>query len=253
MAGARMCLDCLQKVGRSSVVEEENTLTETPQWRCTELIRSGMALGDVVRQPRAHLMDQQIGEEVDLFVTERSARRQPCHEGRCVTERAAGRRKQCSAVRDGGRISSGRRWREEAHEDRELHDIARHVIGQRHAEVRVIFRNSIEEAPGRFVPLILKYFVGHPLLDVVRLARKELQRLVLRFPPNSRDRTVIAIGIRFAVNTQGALLIAVGNPVRENRGVLNRLDQTRPEKRRGDSEDEIVVGGFGVEVWLATA
>ena len=42
-------LDGLQKVIGSSVVKEENTLTQPPQRCGTELIRSGIALGNAIR------------------------------------------------------------------------------------------------------------------------------------------------------------------------------------------------------------
>jgi hypothetical protein len=61
-------LDCLHEVRRSAVVQEEHSLAEAPQWRAPELGRARQALADAVGQPRAHVVDQQIGVKIDRLI-----------------------------------------------------------------------------------------------------------------------------------------------------------------------------------------
>ena len=46
---------------RAAVVEEEDALANAPERRGAEFIRTGRALGDVIGQTSAHVMDEQIG------------------------------------------------------------------------------------------------------------------------------------------------------------------------------------------------
>ena len=45
-------------------MQEEHPLSEPPQRRGAELARTGLALADAVGQPDAHVVHQQVGEQV---------------------------------------------------------------------------------------------------------------------------------------------------------------------------------------------
>ena len=69
-----MGLDRLHQVGRSSVVQEEDALPESPERRGAELPRPRLALADPVRQPGSHVVHQQVGVEVDRLIAQRRHR-----------------------------------------------------------------------------------------------------------------------------------------------------------------------------------
>src|SRR5258708_21469050 len=60
-----MLLNCAQQVRGPSVMQEENPLPHAPKRRGAELSRTGLALAHSVRQPYTHVVDQQVGEEID--------------------------------------------------------------------------------------------------------------------------------------------------------------------------------------------
>src|SRR5437899_12146357 len=99
--------------------------------------------------------------------------------------------------RAGGRSKHGRS--QEAHEARKLH----HIAGRGRFELGVIFRSSIENAPRSFIALRIKDLIGYTLFNVVCFTRKKLQRLVLRLPPDSSDRAVVAVEVWVTINAQG--------------------------------------------------
>ena len=57
-----MVLDCLNDVTGTAIAQEKDTLPHAPQWGGTKLISTSASLGNVVRQARAHVMDQQVGK-----------------------------------------------------------------------------------------------------------------------------------------------------------------------------------------------
>ena len=63
-------LDRLQQIVRSPVVQEEDALSETPQWRSPEFVAPGVALENVISQPGTHIVEQEVRVEVDGFVAE---------------------------------------------------------------------------------------------------------------------------------------------------------------------------------------
>lgn len=73
-ARASVRSDGLYKVGRASVMEEEDALPDTPEWSCSEFIGAGATLCDAVRESSAHVMNEEVGEEVYLLVRKRSTR-----------------------------------------------------------------------------------------------------------------------------------------------------------------------------------
>ena len=61
---ASVCLDSLDQVGRSPVVKQEDALPDTPERGGSELIGPSAALRDPVCQTRAHVMNEEVGEDV---------------------------------------------------------------------------------------------------------------------------------------------------------------------------------------------
>lgn len=66
-----MSLNGPKKVGGTAIVEQENSLGQSPQRSCAELVAASAALGDVVGQARAHVMNLNVRERVDRCVAER--------------------------------------------------------------------------------------------------------------------------------------------------------------------------------------
>src|SRR6185312_11501836 len=62
--------DRLQKVAGTSIVQEEDALSHAPQRGGTELVRTGVALGDTVRKTGPHVVHHQIREQVRRAVYE---------------------------------------------------------------------------------------------------------------------------------------------------------------------------------------
>jgi hypothetical protein len=61
-----MLTDRFEQICGPPIVQEENALAEAPQRRTPELIDTRVPLRDAIRQPPAHVMDEQIGEEVGV-------------------------------------------------------------------------------------------------------------------------------------------------------------------------------------------
>src|SRR5262249_4887463 len=64
-------LNCGQQVAGASIVQEEQPLPYTPQRSRAELVRSRVALYDVIGQARAHIVHQQVRIKIDLLATQR--------------------------------------------------------------------------------------------------------------------------------------------------------------------------------------
>src|SRR5215470_20450922 len=73
-----MLKDGLKQIRCSSVVQEENTLTDSPERSGPELVRAGLALDDVVREFRAHVVQHQVRKQIDRPVLKNRAE----HDGR---------------------------------------------------------------------------------------------------------------------------------------------------------------------------
>src|SRR5437899_1219511 len=74
VAAAAMGEDGLHQVIRAAIVQEEDSLAEAPERRGPELVAPRNPLDDVVGQPRPHIVDQQVREEVDVLVPESTDR-----------------------------------------------------------------------------------------------------------------------------------------------------------------------------------
>src|SRR5712692_10482233 len=73
--GARMLTDRLEQICRPPIVQEENALAEAPQRRTPELIETRVPRRDAVRQFPAHVMDEQIREEVGVDLAQAGGHR----------------------------------------------------------------------------------------------------------------------------------------------------------------------------------
>src|SRR2546428_10575924 len=68
---AAVRLDRHREVGGPPVMQEEDALSQSPQRRGAELPRTGLPLRDAVGQPHAHVVQQQVGKEIDLLTPQR--------------------------------------------------------------------------------------------------------------------------------------------------------------------------------------
>ena len=66
--------DGLNQVGRASVMEKEDALSDAPQRGGSELVRASGALRDAVGKAFAHVVDDEVGPEVRGLVREGSTR-----------------------------------------------------------------------------------------------------------------------------------------------------------------------------------
>jgi len=73
-ASALVSPDGLNEVGRASVMEKKDALSDTPQRGGSELVRASGALRDAVGEAFAHVVDQEVGEEVRGLVREGGTR-----------------------------------------------------------------------------------------------------------------------------------------------------------------------------------
>jgi len=90
-------------------------------------------------------------------------------------------------------------------------------------------------------PLLREHLIRFPDLDAVSLVREHDQRLILRFPSETRDRTVVPATVGCAVNPKLPLVPQIRLHVRQNRGVINHLNQAATEYRRGNSQAQVVL------------
>ena len=98
-----MRLNGRDQISGTTIVQEENALAGSPQWRRTELVAASAALPDVVGQARAHVMDFQVREQVGVGVAQ--AGRQSgglCSERRRVTNGTADGAEQSTPPSNGG-------------------------------------------------------------------------------------------------------------------------------------------------------
>src|SRR5205823_1660672 len=127
-AAAAMRPDRLAQVRGAPVVQEEQPLSQSPQGSGAKLPPARLSLGDPVGQPRAHVVDQQVGEEIHRLIAQRGDGRVSRVERGRMAERAADGGEQLPAPRDRfdtpRRIERRRRRREEAREEGELLDRA---------------------------------------------------------------------------------------------------------------------------------
>src|SRR2546425_1132098 len=170
-------LDRLEQVGGAAVVEEEDALPQTPQRRRPELVRTGPPLDDVIREPRPHVVQQQVRKEVDLLVPQCCDGGVARGERRRVAEHAADVPEEGAAVGDGGGAAwhgerPGRRG-QEPHEESELFDGAEGVDARGALGVGDVFLGGGELAGWRFWAWARKSscLMSHPLASPVLSTR----------------------------------------------------------------------------------
>jgi hypothetical protein len=71
---AAMRLDRFAQVRGSPVMQEEQPLSQSPQRGSAKFPGARLSLRDSIGQPWAHIMDQQVGEEIHRLVAQRSDR-----------------------------------------------------------------------------------------------------------------------------------------------------------------------------------
>ena len=64
----------VNQVGGPSVMEEEDTLSDTPEGSCPEFVGTGAALGDAVSESFAHVVDEKVGVEIRSLIGKGSTR-----------------------------------------------------------------------------------------------------------------------------------------------------------------------------------
>src|SRR5450432_8548 len=247
-----MCANRGDQVAGAAIVQEEDSLPESPQRGGSELITTGAALSNVIVEPVAHVMDFQIAVEVRGYTAEtgrdigsRAGQR------RCVASRATNRREERLSGRNRSCATGCRgrgSWRgQQSHEDGELDRVTGsiHVTG---VKVRGIFRCSVDlavcwQARGlaftRQRTLLLEHFVGYALFNVVGLTGEDEHRFVLGLPAETRNGTVISVAIEGSADSKRA---GVGGEVIQQRGFINVLHQAGAESWRGNAEDDVTHG-----------
>ena len=73
-AAALVSSDGFDQIGRPAVMQEENALSDAPQWRGTELVGAGATLRDAVGKPYAHVVNEQVRKKIRRLVGKRGAR-----------------------------------------------------------------------------------------------------------------------------------------------------------------------------------
>jgi hypothetical protein len=58
-----------------------------------------------------------------------------------------------------------------------------------------VFRRSVEDTTGRIVALLRKELIGDAHFHVISFTGKDAQRLVLRFPAEARNRSIVSAAI----------------------------------------------------------
>src|SRR5205807_9793104 len=91
----------LQQVRRSSIMQEEKPLPQPPQRAGPYLSGARLSLRDPIGEPRAHVVDQEIGEEIHGFIAYCGDGSIACIERGRMTERAAGTAEQSSPSSNG--------------------------------------------------------------------------------------------------------------------------------------------------------
>ena len=139
-------------------------------------------------------------------------------------------------------IRSHGRGPEEAHEVGKAVYVVGHGLRLGEVVVDAVLRRIHHPAtrrrigPPTLAPFIGEQFVRDALLHVVRLAGKDHERLVLRFPAEPGDRSIVAVAIGSAEYAEGLR----GRFVGQDGSVLDGLYQTVAKERRRDAESQLL-------------
>jgi len=153
-------------------VKEEDPLSNAPERGCPELVRAGGALRNAVGETFAHVVDEQVGQELRRLVREGSVRDR---RGAACNHLTGGQRRRMAMgaayfyeggppVREGGRVGSGRGRGKHAHKVGKGLDVGddggiRGGGSRRSREVKRVIRCCGEKAGGSLVALLRKQLV----------------------------------------------------------------------------------------------
>ena len=74
LPSALVSSDGVHQVGRPSVMEEEDALSDAPERSGSELVGAGAALRDAVGEAFAHVVDEKVREKIRRLIGKRSTR-----------------------------------------------------------------------------------------------------------------------------------------------------------------------------------
>lgn len=148
---AGMFADSVEEIRTAAIMEQEDALTETPERRGAELVGTGAALRDAIGKICAHVMNEQVGEEVSVDLTQaRSDFRCPYRKSWSVAHGATACAKDVAAIGDRLRaagVGGGGAWRsQEPHEHGKLHDIAGDARVWGRARIRAVLGGRVKTA-----------------------------------------------------------------------------------------------------------
>jgi len=172
-ARALVISDSVYQVGRPSVMEEEDALSDAPEGSGAELVGAGAALRDAVGEAFAHVVDEKVRIKIRRLMGKRSTR---AGRGAARNHRARSKRrfmavdtaylgKSGASLLAGRRGGSGSGWRQHPHEVGKRFDVRDdrrvRIAGARWScrEVECVVRSGVEETPRRFVALLWEKLV----------------------------------------------------------------------------------------------
>src|SRR5712664_1959511 len=173
-ATALVISDGVHEVGRPSVMEEEDALSDAPERSGSELVGAGTTLRDAVGEAFAHVVDEKVRVKIRSLIGKRSARAgrgaagNLCagDKGGCMAMDTAYPCKSGASFLAGRCGGSGRGRAEHAHEVGKRFDVRkdRRVrtaggSGSRR-EVECVLRSGVKETARRFVALLREKLVG---------------------------------------------------------------------------------------------
>ncbi len=251
-------------------MHEEHALAQSPEGCRTKFIRTCGSLSDSIGESLPHVMHQEVGVQVDLLARQcrarvaGGARRDGCPGGERggMTSCAADRDELGATVDRGGRGRRRYRGCEHTHEVSKGFDVrqgGRRVVARCGGhDIGVLRCDVVGTAGGCLVTFLREQLIGDAHLDVVSLAGKHQQRLVLCLPTEAGDAAVVRAQVDVAfekrigvtVHTFPAVVRRIGVHVRKDCRIRNRLDEARSEHRRGNAEREIRVAALPRQ-WVA--
>ena|ERR1700676_269430 len=121
---AAVISDGLHQVGRPSVMEEENALSDPPERSASELVGAGTALRDAIGEALTHVVNDKVRVKIRCLIRERGARagrgatRNLCPRGQrgCMAMDTAYLGKGGASILAGRRGGCGSGRRQHAHE-----------------------------------------------------------------------------------------------------------------------------------------
>src|SRR5579872_2798468 len=221
-----------------------------------------MTLAEAVSKTRAHVVQKNVGVQVDRTVLQHRAdhdRRRP--HGWRVAERAAGFVEQAlPADRAWARMRVRLRPIGKAHHHLEFHPIGQDVkrIGEGLVEriVRsstghvVRFRLVRAVAARVFLGRRREDLVGDAHLDIIGLARKHRDGLVLRLPAKAGDGAVVTAAVGTPGDAKRGARRSGCRLMRQDLAILDRFDQAEAKHLQRNPERDIMLPHLLFEIRL---